>query len=198
MKFRAPQDDIAAHLRNLATAKKLHRATRSGRASFAYNRCEILWMLMNPGSETILARVALLTAGSATWLRGQLSCLRRSMWCQLFFESRSYGSAKARRPLPMEMLEIQGWNIWSFPSSGPGDHEVAPGPDAVPEDDFHAKHDVSRYLTRRLPTASLDEFSALSESQILSVAGNGMHLRAGVLLFCPGCSQTLLTLQPRV
>ena len=77
--------------------------------------------------------------------------------------------------------------------TGPGDDEVAPGPDAVPEDDFHAKHDVSRYLTRRLPTAVLDEFSALSESQILSVAGNGMHLRAVgcVLLFCLGCSQTL-------
>ena len=135
-------------------------------------------MLTNPGSEAILARVALLTAGSATWLRGQLSCLRRSRRRQLFFESRSYGLW----PRPAGFCR---WKCWKsrdgtsgFPSAGPGDHEVAPGPDAVPEDDFHAKHDVSRYLTRRLPTASLDEFSALSESQILSVAGNGMHLRA--------------------
>ena len=119
MKFRAPQDDIAARLQTLAAAKKLPRATRSGRGWSSFQLCsQAMRDSVNAHESWLRSHIG--AGGSFDgWIcnlaqRPAFMPPTQHVVPALLRKSQLWLMAKARRPLPMEMLEVQGWNIWGF------------------------------------------------------------------------------------
>ena len=186
-KFRAKQEDVSAYLESLAAQRRLPSRTRSGKAwSF--------WQLASPSMrasiqahETALRDEVGQRGSLANWicnLSQKPSYIPAKMFVvpTLLRSSKLWLFEKRRWPLPLELLEIQGWNIWGCDGlrrlEGSATSEAS-AQVAIQREDPHLECDL------------VEHFKQLSHRQMESVAGNSMHLRAvgAAMLFCFACTQ---------
>ena len=192
-KFRDPAEEISAYLEDQALRQKLPSRTRSGKRWSCYQ-------LFSRLRNLLVNKRFLRDLGWPICPRRRSSCRPSALCFRPFSGRRSCGSFAERRcPVPMELFEYQGWNIW-----GAGTRSRLPSRDDDPPQSQPAQlaqsqpaqladdrgFDVAE-VADALRCQFVEQLRSLTEPQIRSVSGNSMHLTAigATLLFCLGCTQ---------
>ena len=165
-KFRAPPDLLNEHFGQQCHRRKMPPNTRSGLKWSAYQLASmatreniqkhLVAVVRSTGTPKDMHEWITNLAQNPDYMapvRFRVPALLRSSKLWLF--------GHRRAPLPLELLELQGFNIFGGENYGP-----------------------TKYQCKFVP-----KFQDMASSVIQSMAGNGIHLRAigSVLLFCLSC-----------
>ena len=181
-KFRAPDDYIESQLQDLARAQSLPPRSRSGKQWSFYQVASQAVRSSIDDHEAAVARRIGSDAVQTSWIANlrQSSTFMPAMQFTvpaLLRTSRLWLCGKRRNALPLELLEVQGWNIW--------------GSGGISRDTEVESEGMEPSLPDELRCGFVQHLHDLSSTQIFSMAGNSMHLRAigATLLFCFGCTE---------
>ncbi|CAE7288801.1 unnamed protein product [Symbiodinium sp. KB8] len=181
-KFRAPDDYIESQLQDLARAQSLPPRSRSGKQWSFYQVASQAVRSSIDDHEAAVARRIGSDAVQTSWIANlrQSSTFMPAMQFTvpaLLRTSRLWLCGKRRNALPLELLEVQGWNIW--------------GSGGISRDTEVESEGMEPSLPDELRCGFVQHLHDLPSTQIFSMAGNSMHLRAigATLLFCFGCTE---------
>ncbi|CAE7219964.1 unnamed protein product [Symbiodinium sp. CCMP2592] len=182
-KFRAPEDYVELQRQEFVKAQNMPPRTRSGKPWSFYQVASQAVRANIDDHATALVRRIGPDAAQTSWIANlrQSSSFMPAMQFTvpaLLRTSRLWIFGKKRNALPLELLEVQGWNIWGSAGMNSRDAEVE-------------GEGVEPSLPDQLRCGFVEHLHNLSSAQIFSMAGNSMHLRAigATLLFCFGCTE---------
>ena len=182
-KFRAPQDEIREYVPEQARRRHLPARSRSGQAwSFYQVASPAVRSAIDEHEQALSGRIA---GGSPADLKRYMCNLNQKPAFQparmdlvptLLRSSKLWLFAERRWALSLELLEVQGYNVWGgYSSQASSAMQVVDARSRLADD---LKCGFVTYLRTR------------SDLEIQRLAGNGMHLRVlgAVLLMCLGCT----------
>ena len=117
-KFRAPAEEISAYLEDRALRQKLPSRTRSGKHWSCYQLLSAAMRKSVTNHETALAKsVGQQEVSQGSWVANlsqtpEFMPAKCTVLPALLRSSQLWLFAERRCPVPMELFEYQGWNIW--------------------------------------------------------------------------------------
>ena len=187
-KFRAPEHEIQEHRFDVAAKKQMPKYDARGREwSFFHLATRAIQGNISAHEKALEARIGS-DADRSHWIvnlrqKPLFTPAKQFIVPALLRSSKLWLFGLRRWPLPLELLEVQGWNIWG---GKPGVTEI-----------IGASNSSSGSKPETDPQEFRCEFvealRSLPDKHIYSVAGNSMHLRVvgAVFMFASACTEKL-------